>query len=270
MGKLVVFWSPWHGQAMVTASMGAVACLLNHDTNGRVIMSHSQFNMADLEGMFNFRMKRKKIYENSGLSALILRVKQSWLTEEAVAECLLPVASATGLYMLPGTEQHFSVLKESDTEELVYALLGRDIKSYYDWVFVDASAGKNGLSQRLLDAADVAVICLSQNIATWDRFMAEYPEHAGKKNALYVLSGYDDASRYNRRNFIRMYQNLSSDNVGVVPYNTGFMDAISEGAVARYIFANEGVKKGEENYDFITECRRIGTMIQDVARKGSV
>ncbi len=273
MGKLVVFWSPWHGQAKVTANMSAVACLLNHDLDERVIMSHSQFNMADLEGMFNFRMeqeRRKTIYENAGLSALILRVKQSWLTEEVVGECLMPVASTTGLYLLPGTEEHVDVLKESDTEELVWALLGRDIKKYYEWIFVDAGAGNNPLSMRLLESADVAVINLSQNIATWDRFMKDYPELAMKKNAIFVVGGYDDDSKYNRRNLVRMYENLSANNVGVVPYNTGYMDAISEGAVAKYLFANEGVKKGEENYEFITECRAISNMIQGVARKGSV
>lgn len=273
MGKLVVFWSPWHGQAKVTANMSAVACLLNHDLDERVIMSHSQFNMADLEGMFNFRMedeRRKTIYGNAGLSALILRVKQSWLTEEVVEECLMPVASTTGLYLLPGTEEHADVLKESDTEDLVYALLGRDIKNHYEWVFVDASAGSNPLSMKLLKAADVAVINLSQNVATWDKFMADYPELATMKNALFLVGGYDDDSRYNRRNLVRMYENLSNNNVGVVPYNTGYMDAISEGAVARFIFANEGAKKGEENYEFIAECRAISTMIQNVARKGSV
>lgn len=273
MGKLVVFWSPWHGQAKVTANMGAVACLLNFDTNERVIMSHSQFNMADLEGMFNFRMeqeRRKTIYENSGLSALLLRIKQSWLTEEVVEECLMPVASTTGLYLLPGTEEHADILKESDTEDLVFALLGRDIKAHYEWVFVDVSAGNNDLSMRLLKAADVAVVNLSQNMATWGKFKKEYPEIATMKNAIFVVGGYDDASRYNRKNLVRMHDYLSNDNVGVVPYNTGYMDAISEGSVAKYIFANEGVKKGEENYDFISECRAIGNMIQDVARKGSV
>lgn len=273
MGKLVVFWSPWHGQAKVTANMSAVASLLNYDINERVIMSHSQFNMADLEGMFNFRMRderRKTIYGNAGLSALILRVKQSWLTEEVVEECLMPVASTTGLYLLPGTEENVDVLKGSDTEELVYALLGRDIKAHYEWVFVDASAGNNPLSMKLLKAADVAVINLSQNIATWDKFMDDYPELATMKNALFVVGGYDDDSRYNKRNLVRMYESLSNNNVGVVPYNTGYMDAISEGAVARFIFANEGVKKGEENYEFIAECRRISNMIQGIARKGNV
>ncbi len=271
MGKLVVFWSPWHGQAKVTANMSAIACLLNHDTNERVIMSHSQFNMADLEGMFNYRMeeeRRKTIYDNSGLSALILRVKQSWLTEDIIEECLMPVAQTTGLYLLPGTEEHVDVLKESDTEELVYALLGRDIKEHYEWVFVDASAGNNKLSKRLLAAADVAVINLSQNIATWDKFMEEYPDIAAMKNAVFVVGGYDDDSKYNKRNLVRMYQNLSADNVGAVPYNTGYLDAITEGAVAKYVFANEGVKKGEENYEFITECRALGSKIQSIARKG--
>ena len=273
MGKLVVFWSPWHGQAKVTANMGAVACLLNSDTNDRVIMSHSQFSMADLEGMFNYRItseKRKTIYGNSGLSALILRVKQSWLNEEVIEECLLPVASTTGFYMLPGTEAHADVLKESDTEELVFALLGRDIKNYYEWVFVDASAGNSKLSMRLLDAADVVVVNLSQNAATWERFAVEYPKIAEKKNALFVLGGYDDASRYNKKNFTRICTFTTPNNIGAVPYNTGLMDAISDGAVAKFIFANEGAKKGDENYEFIAECRAIGTKIQEIARKGSV
>lgn len=272
MGKLVVFWSPWHGQAKTTANMSAVATLLNNDTNERVILTHSQFGMADLEGMFNFRMereKRKTIYENAGLSALILRVKQSWLTEEIVEQCLMDVASTTGLYLLPGTEEHFDVLKESDTEELVYALLGGDIKKYYEWVFVDASAGNNPLSMRLLDAADVVVVNLSQNVATWDKFMREYSNLAKKPNVIFTVGGYDADSKYNRKNLIRMYECLNAKNLGVVPYNTGYMDAISDGAVAKFIFGNEGVRKGEENYDLVSGCREIGNMIREVAQKGA-
>lgn len=273
MGKLVVFWSPWHGQAKVTANMSAVACLLNNDTKDRVIMSHSQFGMADLEGMFNYRMrteKRKTIYENCGLSALVTRVKQSWVTEEIIESCLLPVTGTdNGLYLLPGTEEHFDALKASDTEELVFALLGRDIKENYEWLFVDASAGKNNLSMRLMDVADVVVVNLSQNIATWDKFGKEYSELAKKKNTLFVIGGYDDESRYNKRNLARMYPSfVTGKNLGVVPQNTGLMDAISDGSVAKFVYSNEGAKKGDENYDFITECRKVGNMIRDVAQKG--
>ena len=271
MGKLVVFWSLLHGQAKVTANMSAVACLLNNDTQERVIMTHSQFGMADLEGMFNFRMEKEKskaIYNNAGLSALLLRIKQSWLTEDIVEQCLMPVSTSSGLYLLPGTEEQFDILKASDTEELVYALLGGDIEKYYEWVMVDASAGNNPLSLRLLDAADVIVINLSQNIATWDKFLHEYPQLAKKKNVIFVIGGYDDDSRYNRRNIARMYNLVNGKNLGVVPNNTAFLDAISDGAVAKYIFSNENAKKGEENYDLISECRAISSMIRDVAQKG--
>ena len=256
MGKMIVFWSPWHGQAKVTASMGAVAIQLNRISKERVVMTHSQFEMADLEGMFN-RMdpeKRKLLYINSGLSAAILRFKQSKLTEDAIEQCLIPVTS-TGLYLLPGTEQSAAVVQETDTSDIVRTLLARDIPNHYEWVCVDLLSGNNPLSMQLIEAADVVVVTLSQNAATWEGYFKNSPAPFKKDNVFYLLGGYDANSRNNEKRFMQLYSKyVTEDRVGVVPYCTGYMDAISSGTAMTFHYVNENVKKNEENFCFIKEC----------------
>ena len=272
MGKLIVFWSPWHGQAKVTASMGAIASTLHHQTKESVVMTHTQFGMADLEGMFNFRMeeeKRRTLYESFGLSSLVLRFKQSWLTDEIVEQALLPVTASTNLYLLPGTTQSAEVVRETDAEAVLHTILARDLKKSNEWVFVDASSGDNSLTKKLVDSADAVVVTLSQNVATWDRYFDEEGWLFEKKNIFYILGGYDQESRFNKRNFIRMYSDYVSDeNVGVIPYNVGFMDAISLGSVARFLYANESVHKKDSNYYFVQECKVTAEKLKEFVEKG--
>ena len=263
MGKLVVFWSPWHGQAKVTASMCAVGLQCNRLRNDKVVMTHSQFDMSDLEGMFGRmdKYRRSLLYDNSGLSAAVLRFKQARLTEDAIEQCMIPVTS-TGLYLLPGTQQNSGMVKESDTTDIVYTLLARDIPKYYDWTLVDTLSGMNTLSMNLIDAADVVVVTLSQNVATWEGFFDSVTPLLSKENVFFLLGGYNPDSNYNMKSFIHMNREYVTEaNVGVVPYNVGYMDAISAGTVVRFFYSNEYATKKEENYYFIEETRRTADKI---------
>lgn len=262
MGNLIVFWSPWHGQAKVTASMGALGVQLNRVSGESVVMTHSQFDMADLEGMFN-RLdedKRKLLYMNSGLSAAIMRFKQQKLTAEMIGQCMVPLTS-TGLFLLPGTEQSAAVAQETEISAIVHTLLARDIPGYYDWTLVDVLSGNNPLSLQLIDAADVVVVTLSQNTATWEKHFENQSGISGRENIFYLLGGYDPFSKNSVKKYSRAY-GIPEERVGVVPYCVGYMDAISAGTAAQFHFFNESAKKKDENYLFVKECRKTAEKIK--------
>ena len=270
MGKLVVFWSPWHGQAKVTASMGAIASTLHHQTKESIVMTHTQFGMADLEGSFDARrnlQNRKTLYHGVGLHALILNFKQTVLTKESIERCVIPLAERD-FYLLPGTEQPMDLVQNANTEEIIETILIRFVVPMYDWTFVDLASGKNSLSERLMEQADIIVVTLSQNVATWTSFFEQWENLAKSKKVFYVLGGHKKESKYTINNFQRMFHMfVSYQQCGVVPDCAGYMDAISEGTASAFFLSNEYVKQGQENFEFIQKCRQTAQKIWKKAKE---
>ena len=259
MGKLIVFWSPWHGQAKVTASMGAAAVMMQKITGEQVVMTHTQFGMADLEGCFDARRsadKRRVLYDGAGLQALILNFKQNQLTREQVERCTIPVLQE-GLYLLPGVEQSQQLSEDEDMEKVIETILLRAVVPAYDWTFVDLASGKNRLSIRLMEQADMIVVMLSQNTATWSDFFNRWSSLALQKNIFYMIGGYKRESKYTINSFRHMLRTYTSDaQCGMIPDCTGYMDALSEGQAALFFLMNRKVKKKEENFEFVQECTK--------------
>ena len=271
MGKIVVFWSPWHGQARVTASMGAVAMALSELQGERVVMTHTQFGMADMEGMFDLRIKEEQkqvLYESAGLNALILNFKQAELSKESIERCSMQVPNTNNLFMLPGLTKDAALLQGDELEDILEYILTERVTEAYDWVFIDLASGKNAFSKRLMEKADVIVVTLSQNVATWDTLFQEYRDMVERENVFFLFGGHKASSKFNVKNFKRMYrQYADGTNTGVVPDCVGYMDAVSDGLISTFYLMNEHVKRKEENYVFITECKESAKKIRALANR---
>ena len=269
MGKLVVFWSPWHGQAKVTASMAAIAVSVQQLTKERVIMTHSQFNMADLEGMFN-RMNdpRKDVYYDTiGLSGLILQFIQKPVLAEDVEQCSIALPYMDGLYLLPGASKNTNAVRGTEVEDIIETLIVKKVPEGFGWTFVDTASGGNALSERLMAAADIVVIALSQNVATWDSLFEKNKELVKKDNVFFLLGGYEPLSRNNVQSFIREYSPCTrKQNTGVVLQNVGYMDAVSSGSVMRFFAANAKAKRGDENSQFMRACGEFAKKLVEYGR----
>lgn len=266
MGKLIAFWSPWHGQTKTTASMAAVAMAMNNISNDSVALFHTQSGMADLEGMFDNRMdseKRIKLYEGSGINSLLLEFKQTEIGRDNVVKASLPTA-IDGVVFLPGLEMDTQMAKMDDVREILYTLAVRDIPKAFDWTFVDLASGNNPLSMKIMEAADVVVVTISQNVAIWERFFDEYENIADNPNVFYVIGGHRQESSYGIRNFRRI-QHVDKKKSGIVPDSIGYMDAISNGRVAEFFLMNEKATKKDENGIFLQECKDTALKIRNLA-----
>lgn len=269
MGKLIVHWSPLHGQARTTASMGAVALAMNHITGERVCLTNTQYGLSDLEGMFDNRMtadKKQVIYQAAGLNALITNIKRDRLTKEDVKASVMPTL-IKNVDLLPGVELRTRMSVDNETDMIIYKILTDTVKNCYDWTFVDLAAGYVPQSKDLIDAADIVVVTLSQNKAMWEMFFEKYKHIAEKDNVFFLIGGHNQKSTYNYKNFAKLYQdyNVNQKKVGVVPECIGYMDAISEGSVSNFFVMNRKVTKKDENFEFIQECVNTATKLKAFA-----
>lgn len=271
MGKLVVFWSPLHGQSKVTASMAAVSLALNATTKQKVCVTHTQTNMADLEGMFNYRLssgRQKELYSGTGLSALLMSFKKGNIGRDTFERSSIELEPTDGLYLIPGIERNVQASKETD--DILYTLLTRNLVNNFNWVFVDLASGTyNQLSRRLIEKADVFVVTLSQNMSIWNNAIKQAREWRRDKGIFYLVGGYDLDSKYSTANIARIYHNtgVNKNTIGCVPFCTDFMDAISDGDISSFYYKNEKAKREDTNGMFIKCCQEAAFKIQRLAER---
>lgn len=263
MGKIIAFWSPWHGQTKTTASMAAIAMAMNDISGDSVAMFHTQSRMADLEGMFNNRLDKEKrvmLYEGAGLNSLLLEFKRTELTRASIERAALPTA-LDGVVFLPGLEMDNEMAKMEDVREILYTLAVRDIPKAFDWTFIDLSSGNDMLSEKIMERADVVVVTLSQNLAVWKQYFDTYAKYVKNEKVFYVIGGHKQDSSYGIRN-LRRIQHIDKKQSAVVPDCVGYMDAISNGRVAAFYLMNENSTKDDENAIFISEVRGAADKIR--------
>lgn len=258
MGRLIVHWSPLHGQAKTTASMGAVALAMNQITKDRVCVTHTQFGMSDLEGMFDNRPgddRKAVLYQAAGLNALITDIKRNRLTDDDVNSCAVGTV-CKNVDLIPGIEVKDMQTVGEEMNLLVFKIITDAVKSYYDWTFVDLAAGNNPQSKKFMDAADIIVITLSQNCTMWDNLFECYPELVKQENVFFLFGGHKKESSYNSRNFARIFRShgIETKRVGLVPDCTGYMDAISDGLVPEFFAKFSKKSSASEEKRFIEEC----------------
>lgn len=268
MGRLIVHWSPLHGQARTTASMGAVALAMNNVTGGRVCITSTQQNdMSELEGMFNNRMSeetKELLYQAAGLNALITNIKRDKLTSEDVEGSTMPTA-VKKVELLPGIKTSGNISGADETDRLVYKILTEAVKECYDWTFVDLAAGDHKLSRKLIEVADIVVVTLSQNRTMWRVFFEQYENIARMDNVFYLIGGHKADSAYNAKNYSRIYasRGVRLKRTGIVPDCVGYMDAIADGLVPSFFMMNSKAARKEENGEFIEECLETARKIKD-------
>ncbi len=263
MGRLVVWWSVYHGQSKTTASMLATA-LAVAEQGKKICVTHTQPDMSDLEGMLNYRAAEEEIndvYSAAGLSAVVLDFKGSIVSEDSISRATFQPIKNCGLYMLPGITRN-EIGSDSEDEDILYHVLTKEIKDSYDYLFVELSTGyRSSLTKRLMQAADIAVVCMSQNNARLAQYFdspAEESFEFERDKIIMCFGGYRRGGRVNYKT-VSMKWRIPCI---VVPDNDGIFNAISDGNVCGYYLSctNNKDKHSDGGY-FISKVREGAKVI---------
>lgn len=103
---------------------------------------------------------------------------------------------------------------------------------YYDLVLVDLSKKMPRQDiQSVLEVSDVVMVNLVQRLKTLNDFikLREENDFYKKRNVMLVLGRYDRFSKYNNKNITRYMKERKE--LSVIPYNTLFFEACSEGTI---------------------------------------
>ena len=134
---------------------------------------------------------------------------------------------------------------------------------YYDLIFVDLSKKMPKQDANdILQLSDIVVVNLTQRLKTINDFMQlrESNEFYQRKNVMLAIGRFDRFSKYNSKNITRYLKEKKL--ISVIPYNTLFFEACSEGTVIDFLLKIKNITdESDRNNSFIKEIQAIDNSI---------
>lgn len=215
-----------------------------------VIQTH--INLNNLEGSMVSALKTdREFFMELGIDALTRYIKSAPLDEEVIESCSISLLNKQ-LNLLPGTAKYNRKIYENDISKTITGILHAASKCH-DLVFIDTKSGINDLSMKIMKDSDIVVVCLNQNKSILENY-ANISEIRNKK-VFYLIGNYDYNSRYNLYNLRKSFSWLRNNNSAIIPYNTEYMDAQSDGQVIQFILKNMDCDKDDNNGYFINQVK---------------
>ncbi len=260
----VAFWSNLHGQSGTTSNMIGVGIISALSYNSKVFLGQSHYNLNNLEDPFLgiSREDKKTYFMNVGIDAIVRAIKSIYLDEETIENCTLSFLNKR-LMLLPSTVKTNQKIYEEDIDKTIVSIL-EAMDKYYDMVFIDVNTRGNAITRKIIDNVDLLVVNLSQNLNLLNDYEENFLEKFQDKNVFYIFGNYNPNSSYSLSNLRKTYTWLKTKNIGIIPYNTEFMDSMSDGKIIQFFFNNLNSEAKDPNYYFINELKGTTSSLYDL------
>ncbi len=249
-----------------TLSVSAVATHMAISHNYKILVISTNFNDLSLENCFwEYEKIRttgaiKGETNNVGLASGVeglLRVLVSNRTSNEIVKNYSRIVLRDRLDILlsPMTKSYQEYVNITPN----YADIISIANKYYDLVFVDLSKKmpkKDVFS--ILQISDVVVMNLTQRLKTINDFieLRDNNEFYKRKNVMLAIGRYDKFSKYNSKNIARYMKERNQ--LSVIPYNTLFFEACSEGKIIDFIInARKITDETDRNANFEKELKEF-------------
>lgn len=254
-----------------TLSMAAIASYMAIEHNYKILMISTGFNDLTLENCFweynKIRSTGGVLKQDvgtiglvSGVEGLIKALNTNRTNTEIVRNySKIVLKNRLDVLLSPNTRsyQEYVEIAKYYTEILQTA------NKFYDFVFVDLSK-RMPLKEvtEILQTSDIIVMNLTQRLRTIDDFIAlrENSEFYRRKNIILNIGRYDKFSKYNDKNITKYLR--EKQQVSVVPYNTLFFEACSEGTVIDLLLKLRSITDDtDRNVMFVKELKNLDNNI---------
>ncbi len=254
-----------------TLSMAAIASYMAIEHNYKILMISTGFNDLTLENCFweynKIRSTGGVLKQDvgtiglvSGVEGLIKALNTNRTNTEIVRNySKIVLKNRLDVLLSPNTRsyQEYVEIAKYYTEILQTA------NKFYDFVFVDLSKKMPPKEvTEILQTSDIIVMNLTQRLRTIDDFIAlrENSEFYRRKNIILNIGRYDKFSKYNDKNITKYLR--EKQQVSVVPYNTLFFEACSEGTVIDLLLKLRSITDDtDRNVMFVKELKNLDNNI---------
>ncbi len=257
----IAFWSSASGKSATSGNMIAVGTMASLVYSLKTVFVQFDYLSKPIEEVFegkktnNFIRDEVSYYKNEGIDEILSKLKLKKLNDEVIVDNIKNIKNTT-LYYIPSSRKVRNGIDEESAEYLS-SDLPKALDKIADISLIDNQNGNRRLSKKSLRDCDVIVFNLYQGIEGIEKILED--ENIRKK-AVFLVGKYDEESKDNL-SAIRKRYNLGRDEIGVIPYNIHFHDAINEGKVVEYIGKSMYSKRNDTDFDFINELYKSTNLI---------
>lgn len=269
---IITFWSDGKKETAKTMSMAAVATYMAIEHNFKILEISTIHNDSTLQNCY-WEERNENLVKQitgreqdiaSGIDGLVNLATSNKITPESVSNYTRLVFPGNRLEVLSGSieedENQYKKVRETYKDVIQVA------NNFYDYVFVDLNKGfSKDYIRETLKISDLIVVNMSQGLKALNDFekLKEENDLFKRDNVMVLLGRYDKDSKYNAKNIARTLGYKGE--VAVVPYNTLFFEACSEGKIVDFFLKLRKVNPTDKNAMFIDEVKKAtDTMIEKI------
>ena len=262
---IITFCSNETKETGQTMSLAATAAYMAIEHNYKILVISTDFNDLSLENCFweydkirnaSTIKKDEKVGIESGIEGLIKALISNRTSNEIIRNySRIVLKDRLDILLAPTTKvyQEYIQIAERYTDILQVA------KRYYDLIFVDLSKKMpRKVAAEILKLSDILIINMTQRLKTINDFieLRETNDFYQRKNVMLLMGRYDKNSKYNIKNVTRYLKEKKM--ISVVPYNTLYLEAASEGGIIEFMLKAKNVTDElDSNNIFIKELKKL-------------
>lgn len=253
-----------------TLSLAAVATHMAIEHNYKILIVSTEFNNVTLENCFweyskirntgIIKQNASQIGITTGVEGLIKALNSSRTSPDIVKDySRIVLKDRLDILLSPVTKSYQEYVELAKN----YVNILQTANRYYDMVFVDLSKKMPRKEMAdILQISNIVVMNLTQRLKSIDEFvyLRDNNEFYKKRNIILNIGRYDKFSKYNEKNITKYIREKKK--VSVVPYNTLFFEACSEGNIIDLILKLRTLTdETDRNVAFIKELKEFDTTI---------
>lgn len=251
------FWSNVKGQTGNTANMLAISTVLAIEGIKCCVLetafanNNLQFNICGDQAV-----KSDTMFDDTGIDNLLRLIKSSQTDPEGLEACTISLLNKK-LNYIPRTSKTNGELFTKEFFENIKPTLA-ELDRLYDVILIDIEAGlgdsydEKYISPFVMELCDYIIVSSSQNLNVINTLFKTYQLPWDK--VIFVVGMYDQTSVIKEKYLIKKYTPyITKSNLYVIPYDTGFRDALFSAEVVKYISKNRGAKKTKDNTKYFID-----------------
>ena len=268
---IVTFCSNEKKETGQTLSLAAVATHMAIEHNYKILVVSTNFDDLSLENCFweydkirptgAFKAGEKNVGLDSGIEGLLKVLASNRTSNEIVKNYSRSVLKDNRLDILvsPATKNYQEYTQITTYYNDIISIANK----YYDLVFVDLSKKMPKQdATNIMQSSDVVMVNLTQRLKTINDFveLKETNEFYQRKNVMLLIGRYDQFSKYNNKNITRFLKEKKG--LCVIPYNTLYFEACSEGTIIDFFIKIRNVTdETDRNIIFTKEIKETDNNI---------
>lgn len=252
----IAFWSNSPGKSGVTGNLSCISIVSAMYQPSEMVLFENHVNINNLGSTFLNQNSYDKLQEKNsyfvenGLGRILSYCDMGNLVNAGMVHRSCLSVFDQRVFYLPTGGMNPDLMEYRLKRHAGEAM--SLLEEVYSTVCIDISSSSLESSRKILKEADLVVVNLCQNRQQLSHFFRNYSEIQQK--AFYVIGNYDPQSEITKYDIVNRF-GLPGHQIGTIPYNRRFADALTEGKVIPFLLRNYDCGKENANYDFMSAVK---------------